>query len=61
MILQRFLSCAALKKYILELIYTEGFKPTVQTHAARIYAVEMPTDSVLRDIDTKGDYETFIV
>lgn len=45
------------KKHILELMDTEGCKPIVQAHAAHVYLVEMPTDSVLRDIDTKEIYE----
>lgn len=45
------------KKHILELIDTEGCKPIVQAHAAHVYVVEMPTDSVLRDIDSRRDYE----
>ena len=45
------------KKHILELTYTEGCKPIVQAHQSHVYLVEMPTDSVLRDIDSKGDYE----
>ena len=45
------------KKHILELTYTEGCKPIVQAHAAHVYAVEMPTDSVLRDIDFREDYQ----
>ena len=45
------------RKHILELTYTEGCKPIVQAHTAHVYAVEMPTDSVLRDIDFRADYE----
>ncbi len=45
------------KKHILELIDTEGCKPIVQAHAAHVYTVEMPTDAVLRDIDTREVYE----
>ena len=45
------------RKHILELTYTEGCKPIVQTHAAHVYLIEMPTDSVLRDIDFRADYE----
>ncbi len=46
------------KKHILELTYTEGCKPIVQAHAAHVYTVEMPTDSVLKDIDSRVDYQT---
>ena len=45
------------KKHILAQTYTEGCKPIVQTHTAHVYVVEMPTDSVLQDIDSKEDYE----
>ena len=44
------------KKHILELDYTEGCKPIVQAYKNHVYLVEMPTDSVLRDIDEKGQY-----
>lgn len=47
------------RQHILELRDTEGCKPIVQAHAAHVYLVDMPTDSVLQDIDTKGDYEAF--
>jgi molybdenum cofactor cytidylyltransferase len=49
------------KKHILELTYTEGCKPIVQAHAAHVYAVEMPTDAVLRDIDFRADYEASVL
>jgi molybdenum cofactor cytidylyltransferase len=44
------------RKDILNLTYTEGCKPIVQANAEHVYAVEMPTDSVLKDIDSKEDY-----
>jgi molybdenum cofactor cytidylyltransferase len=47
------------KNHILELTDTEGCKPIVKANAAHVYLVEMPTDSVLRDIDTQGDYAAF--
>lgn len=48
------------RQHILELMDTEGCKPIVQAHKAHVYLVEMPTDSVLQDIDTQGDYEGFL-
>jgi CTP:molybdopterin cytidylyltransferase MocA len=44
------------KHDILNLTYMEGCKPIVQANAAHVYAVEMPTDAVLRDIDTEAAY-----
>jgi molybdenum cofactor cytidylyltransferase len=44
------------KKDILNLTYTEGCKPIVQAHQQHVYLVEMPTDSVLKDIDSKEEY-----
>ncbi len=35
---------------------TEGCKPIVQAHKQHVYRVEMPSDSVLLDADTKEDY-----
>jgi molybdenum cofactor cytidylyltransferase len=45
------------KNDILNLTYTEGCKPIVQKHNEHLYLVEMPTDSVLRDIDFKEEYD----
>jgi molybdenum cofactor cytidylyltransferase len=44
------------KKDILNLSYTEGCKPIVQAHQNHVYLVEMPTDSVLKDIDSEEEY-----
>jgi molybdenum cofactor cytidylyltransferase len=49
------------KKHILELTDTEGCKPIVRAYATHVYMVEMPTNSVLRDIDTEGDYAVSLV
>lgn len=48
------------KKDILNLTYTEGCKPIVQAHQEHVYLVEMPTDSVLQDIDSKKEYTKII-
>ena len=48
------------KKGILNLTYTEGCKPIVQAHQKHVYLVEMPTDSVLKDIDSKEEYTKII-
>ncbi|MDZ7877173.1 MAG: nucleotidyltransferase family protein [Saprospiraceae bacterium] len=45
------------KKDILNLTYTEGCKPIVQNHKQHLYLVEMPTDSVVKDIDFRQEYE----
>jgi molybdenum cofactor cytidylyltransferase len=45
------------KKDILDLTYTEGCKPIVQTHKEHLYLVEMPTDSVVKDIDFRQEYD----
>jgi molybdenum cofactor cytidylyltransferase len=47
------------KKDILNLTYTEGCKPIVQANVQHVYLVEMPTDSVLKDIDSKEEYTKF--
>jgi molybdenum cofactor cytidylyltransferase len=47
------------KKDILNLTYTEGCKPIVQANVQHVYLVEMPTDSVLKDIDSKEEYARF--
>jgi CTP:molybdopterin cytidylyltransferase MocA len=44
------------KQDILDLTFTEGCKPIVQANATHVYAVEMPTDAVLKDIDTEEEY-----
>lgn len=41
---------------ILALTDTEGCKPIVQAHADSVHFIEMPTDSILKDMDTKEDY-----
>ncbi len=41
---------------ILKLPNTEGCKPIVQAHKNHVYLVEMPTSSILKDIDNKEDY-----
>jgi molybdenum cofactor cytidylyltransferase len=48
------------KNDILKLDYTEGCKPIVQANKQHVYLVEMPTDSVLRDIDFKAEYEAIL-
>ena len=48
------------KKDILNLTYTEGCKPIVQVHQKHVYLVEMPTDSILKDIDSKEEYTKII-
>jgi molybdenum cofactor cytidylyltransferase len=48
------------KKDILSLTYTEGCKPIVQVHQKHVYLVEMPTDSILKDIDSKEEYTKII-
>jgi molybdenum cofactor cytidylyltransferase len=45
------------KKDILDLTYTEGCKPIVQNHKKHLYLVEMPTDSVVKDIDFRQEYD----
>jgi molybdenum cofactor cytidylyltransferase len=45
------------KKDILDLTYTEGCKPIVQKHKEHLYLVEMPTDSVVKDIDFRQEYD----
>ena len=42
---------------ILNLIDTEGCKPIVQSHKNHVYLVEMPTHSILKDIDNNQDYK----
>jgi CTP:molybdopterin cytidylyltransferase MocA len=44
------------KKDILGLTYTEGCKPIVQANKKHLYLVEMPTKSVLQDIDLREEY-----
>jgi molybdenum cofactor cytidylyltransferase len=41
---------------LLNLTFSEGCKPIVAANADHVYLLEMPTDAVLRDIDTKADY-----
>ena len=41
---------------ILNLTDTEGCKPIVQTYKNHLYLVEMPTSSILKDIDNNEDY-----
>ncbi len=48
------------KKDLQNLTYTEGGKPIVQAHPHHVYLVEMPSDSVLKDIDSQIDYERYI-
>jgi molybdenum cofactor cytidylyltransferase len=45
------------KNELLNLEDTEGGKTVLQKHKNHVYKIEMPTDSVLRDADTKQDYE----
>lgn len=45
---------------ILNLIDTEGCKPIVQSHKNHVYLVEMPTHSILKDIDNNQDYKLMI-
>ena len=45
---------------ILNLIDTEGCKPIVQSHKNHVYLVEMPTQSILKDIDNNQDYKLMI-
>jgi molybdenum cofactor cytidylyltransferase len=45
------------KNDILNLTYTEGCKPIVQANKKHVYLVEMPTNSVLRDIDFIEEYK----
>ena len=42
---------------ILNLSNTEGCKPIVQAHKNHVHLVEMPSPSILKDIDNKEDYE----
>ena len=42
---------------ILNLIDTEGCKPIVQAHKNHVHLVEMPTPSILKDIDNSEDYK----
>ena len=42
---------------ILDLIDTEGCKPIVQAYKNHVYTIEMPTPSILKDIDNQEDYE----
>jgi molybdenum cofactor cytidylyltransferase len=44
------------RETMLNLTYSEGCKPIVQANAAHVYLVEMPTNSVLRDIDSREEY-----
>jgi molybdenum cofactor cytidylyltransferase len=44
------------KKDILDLTYTEGCKPIVQNYKKHLYLVEMPTDSIVKDIDVREEY-----
>jgi molybdenum cofactor cytidylyltransferase len=48
------------KNDILNLTYTEGGKPIVQANPNSVYFVEMPSDSVLKDMDNKEDYERML-
>jgi molybdenum cofactor cytidylyltransferase len=48
------------KKDIVNLTYTEGCKPIVQNNKNHVYLVEMPTDTVLRDIDVKEEYDSYL-
>ncbi len=48
------------KKDILNLTYTEGGKPIVQANPNSVYFVEMPSDSILKDMDSKTDYERML-
>ena len=41
---------------ILNLVNTEGCKPIVQSHKNHVHLVEMPTHSIIKDIDNKEDY-----
>ena len=41
---------------ILNLLDTEGCKPIVQAHKNHVYLVEMPTPSILKDIDNEEEY-----
>jgi molybdenum cofactor cytidylyltransferase len=45
------------KKDILDLTYTEGCKPIVQQHKEHLYLVEMSSDSVVKDIDFREEYD----
>lgn len=47
-------------KEILRLTYTEGCKPIVQNHAKHVYEIEMPTDSILQDMDNLEDYKRLL-
>jgi molybdenum cofactor cytidylyltransferase len=44
------------RETMLNLTYSEGCKPIVQANAAHVYLVEMPTNSVLKDIDSREEY-----
>ncbi len=48
------------KKDILHLTYTEGCKPIVQKYAKHVYEVQMPTESILKDMDNREDYERLL-
>jgi molybdenum cofactor cytidylyltransferase len=48
------------KKDILNLTYTEGGKPIVQANPNSVYFIEMPSDSILKDMDNKTDYERML-
>ncbi len=48
------------KNDIFNLTYTEGGKPIVQANPDSVYFVEMPSDSVLKDMDNKADYERML-
>ena len=48
------------KKALLHLSDTEGGKSILQQYKKHVYKIDMPTDSVLRDADTKEDYERLL-
>ena len=45
------------ENHILNLTDAEGCKPIVQSHKNHVYLVEMPTHSILKDIDNTEDYK----
>ena len=49
------------QNFILNNENTEGCKPIVQAHKQHVYRIEMPSDSVLLDADTKEDYAKLLL
>lgn len=48
------------KNALLHLSDTEGGKSILKAHQKHVYKIDMPSDSVLRDADTKEDYERLL-